>query len=93
MFKRTMLSIVAAVALIGAENLLAQEEQDSPKSGPKQKQVLAGRQRPRGPAEQPRREVASSRRHAWRGPQFLPTRSCERDCAYAGHTLTWDTSL
>ena len=66
MFKRTMLSILVAIPLMGAESLLAQEGQDSPKSGPKQKQVLENRQRPRVQAQQPRRQRPG--REALTGP-------------------------
>ncbi|MHC4172153.1 MAG: hypothetical protein ACYST5_04330 [Planctomycetota bacterium] len=50
MLKKTMLSIIATIVLIGAANLIAQERKDRPEA--------RARQRQKGWAEQPRRQRA-----------------------------------
>ena len=67
MLKRIMLSTIVAVLLIGADNLVAQE-QSSPKPRPEQGQVRQGRQRQNAQAKQLHRQRGD--REASRGPAW-----------------------
>jgi len=62
MLKKTMLSIIATVVLIGAANLNAQEGKDRSEAGPRPKQVLEGRQRASREAVRERAEQAQQQR-------------------------------
>jgi hypothetical protein len=74
MLKKIMLSIVAAVVLIGAEDLIAQERRGRPEA--------RARQRQKGQAEQPRRQRTDRealREHAEQVQQQRATKEARRE--------------